>query len=350
MISFLRWTGRVLFTLGVLGLLACGFVVWRFTDWRTQRMAQLDAGSTIAETKAGKVEYTERGSGPAVLVCHGAPGGYDQALLIGESLADAGYRVIAPSRPGFLRTPLATGLFFQDQADALAALLDTLGVNDAAVIGFSSGAQVAMQFALRHPGKTRGLVLLSPVTRQYIAEQSKEERLLLPESVLIETTGDMGSWLVTELADRNPRRVLQGFLALDTTLDESGRAKLADAVLGNPKQLEFFRGLAATQAPSSPRETGTRNDLVMLCGLLPSPFEKITVPVVAVFGANDASAEWCDPKDISAWLPKARIVTVDDAGHSVWFGPNAGKMEAAVRDFLGGLKTGAPPPDEALPE
>jgi pimeloyl-ACP methyl ester carboxylesterase len=37
---------------------------------------------------------------------HGSPGGSDQGALMGAFLADAGYRVIAPSGAGYLDTPL----------------------------------------------------------------------------------------------------------------------------------------------------------------------------------------------------------------------------------------------------
>jgi pimeloyl-ACP methyl ester carboxylesterase len=59
-----------------------------------------------ADTQQGAVEYAIEGDGPPVLVVHGTPGGSDQALAMGRFLAEAGLRVIAPSRPGYLDTPL----------------------------------------------------------------------------------------------------------------------------------------------------------------------------------------------------------------------------------------------------
>jgi pimeloyl-ACP methyl ester carboxylesterase len=46
-----------------------------------------------------------------------------------------------------------------DQADAYALLLDALGIERAAVAGFSAGGPSVIQFALRHPDRTAGLVL-----------------------------------------------------------------------------------------------------------------------------------------------------------------------------------------------
>ena len=67
-------------------------------------------------------------------------------MLNGADYAVRGFRVIAPSRPGYLRTP-----FPRDgdascvrQADLLACVLDTLGVERVAVMGVSAGGVAAL--------------------------------------------------------------------------------------------------------------------------------------------------------------------------------------------------------------
>ena len=50
-----------------------------------------------------------------------------------------------------------------EQADALAALLDTLGIRRAGFIGTSTGGLVGIYFALRHPERCSALVLVSAV-------------------------------------------------------------------------------------------------------------------------------------------------------------------------------------------
>lgn len=334
MISFLRWFGRALFVLLVLVLLACTAVIVKFEDWKKAKLAELDAGSQVLKTAAGDIEFTERGSGPAVLICHGAPGGYDQAMLIGDALAKSGFRVIAPSRPGFLRTPLTTGLLFEDQADALATLLRTLKIDRASVIGFSTGAQVAARFALRHPDRTAALVLLSPVTMPYRRDPKSQPTPLLPEAALFKTTGDMGSWLFVEQAKRDPRWMLDAVFASDTDLSDEARTKVVDSVMADPAQLEFFRALVGTQAPLSPRESGTRNDLIMLRALDPVAYEKIAAPLLVVTGSADAGRPWADPSVITKKNPAAKHLVVKDAGHLVWFGPNAAAAQSAIQEFL----------------
>jgi pimeloyl-ACP methyl ester carboxylesterase len=92
------------------------------------------------------------------LSVHGAGGGFDQGLELADPLARAGFRVIAVSRFGYLRTPLPPDA----SAAAHACLLDALNIRRVAVLGTSAGGPSSMQFALRHPDRTAALVLLVP--------------------------------------------------------------------------------------------------------------------------------------------------------------------------------------------
>ncbi len=124
---------------------------------------RLAADSRIAETAAGAIEYADAGHGPPVLVIHGASGGYDQGLLIAAENFDMGFRIIAPSRFGYLRTPFPRDASPAAQADAHAALLDVLNLDRVIVLGFSAGGRSAIQLALRHPEKVSALILESVV-------------------------------------------------------------------------------------------------------------------------------------------------------------------------------------------
>jgi len=55
---------------------------------------------------------------------------------------------------------------FTTSADDVAALLAHLGIHEADVMGFSNGASVAMQVAIRHPALVRRLVFASSMTRR----------------------------------------------------------------------------------------------------------------------------------------------------------------------------------------
>jgi pimeloyl-ACP methyl ester carboxylesterase len=78
----------------------------------------------LADTACGPIGYAVAGEGPPVLVIHGAGGEFDQALDFAEMPLQSGFRVIAPSRFGYLRSPLAADASPEAQADAYACLLD----------------------------------------------------------------------------------------------------------------------------------------------------------------------------------------------------------------------------------
>lgn len=55
---------------------------------------------------------------------------------------------------------------FTDSADDVAGLLEHLNVAQADVMGFSNGASVAMQLAIRHPARVRKLVFAASMTKK----------------------------------------------------------------------------------------------------------------------------------------------------------------------------------------
>jgi hypothetical protein len=72
-------------------------------DRRANRQ-RLRGSSRLIETRRGPIEYVKAGSGPAVLVIHGAGAGFDQGMEFAEPIAKTGFRVVAMSRFGYLRT------------------------------------------------------------------------------------------------------------------------------------------------------------------------------------------------------------------------------------------------------
>src|SRR5262249_28057908 len=97
-----------------------------FVSWRQRALARVRSGSEIVETARGVVEFARAGTGPVILHFHGGASGYDQTLALSWDLHEAGFTLLTPSRPGYLRTPLATGAEPEQAADAVAALLDVL--------------------------------------------------------------------------------------------------------------------------------------------------------------------------------------------------------------------------------
>ena len=323
---------RLVFLLVAIALLAVGGGLAWFSSWKAERMIRLNAASSIAETSAGNVEFLQQGEGPAVLVFHGAPGGYDQAMLIGSSLAEQGYQVLAPSRPGYLRTPLSSGLTPEKQADAMAALLDSLGIDNVAVVGVSLGAPAAVEFCLRYPSRAWALVLISAVTKKCLPPPVAPP---LPQLLNEHLTGDIGSWFFVHTADADPSAALGWCFDRAQTGEAASRAKWIRSVLGDSGQLSWFRDLAGTLAPIGPRESGLKNDLLQLKALPDFPFEKLALPTLLVHGADDSFVPLAEIEAVKNRLPHAELLTTPGTGHLPELGPESASLPDKIREFLG---------------
>ncbi len=113
-----------------------------------------DRPTTTAHLDAGLVEYRWEQRGDAtVVVFHG--GHVRAGLAVGENVfAEAGYTILAPSRPGYGRTPLSTGTTVTGFADVTRTLCAHLGITKvAAVIGTSGGGPTTpdVTAAVRQP-------------------------------------------------------------------------------------------------------------------------------------------------------------------------------------------------------
>nr|WP_311530607.1 alpha/beta hydrolase [uncultured Ralstonia sp.] len=82
-----------------------------------------------------------------------------------QALTGAGYRVIAPDQIGFCKSskPHAYQYTFQQLADNTHALLASLGIEQAIMIGHSTGGMLATRYALMYPNAVSRLVMINPI-------------------------------------------------------------------------------------------------------------------------------------------------------------------------------------------
>jgi len=103
-------------------------------------------------------------NGRAVYLTHGMSyyGWYWEDTI--EALSNEGYRVIAEDRLGWGKSskPLIP-YSWHLHADNKAALMDHLGVEQAAVIGHSMGGQMISRFARLYPERTTHMVMVNPI-------------------------------------------------------------------------------------------------------------------------------------------------------------------------------------------
>jgi len=239
----------------------------------------------ISETAKGKVQFDlTEGDGPVVLSVHGGLGGADQARLIADWLAGEGYRILSPSRPGYLGSPLGSGRTMADQADLLAALLDTLEIRQVALLPYSSGGPVAYSLAARHPERVLALVAISSVSGPHLLPETGGA---VRDALFLSTPGQR---LIRFTMERFPRTFLNGTLAQIGYLLKGERKRYVDHVLNTPEALAFMKGMIGTMDPYTQRAQGTRNDLEQHGMMPPLPFDDITCPTMIVHGTHDADA------------------------------------------------------------
>jgi pimeloyl-ACP methyl ester carboxylesterase len=75
----------------------------------------------------------------------------------------AGWNILAPSLRGAAGSTDRRRVGMDEWSDDLARLLDAEGAARAVIGGHCLGANIALNFAARHPGRTAGLVLIEPM-------------------------------------------------------------------------------------------------------------------------------------------------------------------------------------------
>lgn len=104
-------------------------------------------------------------NGETVVLLHGKNFSGKYWERTAKDLNAAGYRVIMPDQIGFGKS--SKPQHFQYSFEALAhntrALLDSLGIERATIVGHSMGGMLASRFALMYPDFTKNLILVNPI-------------------------------------------------------------------------------------------------------------------------------------------------------------------------------------------
>jgi pimeloyl-ACP methyl ester carboxylesterase len=280
-----------------------------------------------AQTPLGPVEYDLTGAeGPVVLSVHAGLGGADQGRLFADWLGGSGFRILSPSRPGYLGTPLTSGGTAEEQADLLAALLDELAIDRVGVLGLSAGGPVAYTFAARHPERVWGLVGIGATSRQRPpASPASPVRTAFLNTV--------GQKLVRLTELLSPRTLLAGTLDETSTFTDEQKAARTAYVMDTPAVRAFFTAMLDTTFPYPDRSPGTANDAAIASA--PLPLERVVVPTLVVHATQDGDVPFADGTSAAARIPGAERYWMERDDHlGFWLSPAAGTAQAAVRDFL----------------
>ena len=249
--------------------------------------------------------YTDTAAGPTLVLLHAFP--LDREMWRPQLAALAGTaRVLAVDLPGFGKTPLPAEPWSVDSAaDAVAGLLDVLGLTGRVVVGgLSMGGYVAMAFARRLADRLAGLIL---------ADTRAE-----PDD---------------DAAKGNREKMI-------ATAKKDGAAAVVEAML--PKLLSDATRTGSPAVVENVRAIGTRQTAegvaAGLAALRDRPdagpgLDQLSVPVLVIVGEHDAVTPPTLASAMAGRVYGSEQVTIPNAGHlSNLENPEA--FNAAVARFL----------------
>jgi pimeloyl-ACP methyl ester carboxylesterase len=238
----------------------------------------------FVETGGLTIAYKRVGQGPPLIFVHGAAGDSRMWEPQLAGLADE-FTVVAWDEPGSGRSSdLPQGLGLSGFADALAALIETLGLGSAHVAGLSWGGTVALELYRRHPGLVATLIMIDT----YAGWKGS----LPPDEVRARVAG-AAKMLAAPPKDFDP--TLPGLFA------------------GDPPA-EYVPLLAAVAADVRPASLGTELAIMAeadLSDLLPH----IAVPTLLIWGSVDARSPLEVARQFDEAIADTQLVVIEGAGH-----------------------------------
>ncbi len=324
---------------------AVGLVVASFSVWRTRELGRLRSGGVVGDTARGPVEYALEGNGPVVVVLHGGIGGWDQGLAITQDMGLEGrFTILAPSRAGYLRTPLSTCRTPEQTADAIVALLDDLGINKVAVIGISGGGPTALALALQLKDRAQALVMMAAITcrHEQPARTTNDRIVRLMFSDSANLIVDFVLWaFMVQLLRIMPRYMVKRMFQTTETFDKKGIELRVEGVMRHREQWTWMAKLFKNSLPLSVRKVGLDNDLKQFAVLPVYPVENITCPTLVVHGRHDGNVPFSHAAFVADNVPNAELFVAETCGHLIWMSDDAEPAREKVTSFLRTTLSGA---------
>ncbi len=244
--------------------------------------------------------YIEQGQGNPVILVHGSVSDYRSWRRQMEPFA-ARHRVVAYSRRDHWPNAVAAGdvpyRLAQHVAD-LAALIETLDLAPAQIVGSSYGAMTSLTLAVRRPELVRSLVLGEPPLLFWLPRLPGGSELL--ESFLTNGFG--------------PARE-----ALARGEGEAGVRLFINGVLGPgmfDRLPEPSREMMASNAPAMRLETATPLD-ECLSDVTPEDVEQVATPTLLLVGEISPSMFPLITDELARRLPNAERATIPGASHGM---------------------------------
>jgi pimeloyl-ACP methyl ester carboxylesterase len=247
------------------------------------------------------------GEGPPVVLLHGLSATRRNVVQGSRALVKRGYSLISYDARGHGRSSPAPRYEYTDLVEDLAAVLDHLDLEIAALVGSSMGAATAMAFTLEHPERVPALVQITPAYTGYARTGNAD--------------GEVWEKLAGAL-DEGIDRFVE--VAQPTGLPERWREVAREASRQRMERHDDLRAVAQALRELPPS--------IAWKGL--EPLAELDVPVLVV-GSRDDS-DWLHPLGVAEEycrkLPRGELV-VEDTGESpiAWQGA---RLSNLIADFL----------------
>jgi pimeloyl-ACP methyl ester carboxylesterase len=230
----------------------------------------------------------EQGEGLPVVFLHAGVCDKRMWLEQMQAAADAGWHAVAYDRRGYGETTSPDEAF--SHLDDLEALLDALDIHAAVLVGCSMGGGLAVDFALAHPGRVIGLVLVgSSITGAPWTATAEERAIEMAEE---------DAW---ERGDLDLLNKVQAHEWLDGPRSQSGRVGGATRALFLDMNDKALSKPALTQEEGRPDAWGR--------------VDEINAPTLLVVGDEDFTALVDRHETLSETMPNAFAVVLEGAAH-----------------------------------
>jgi pimeloyl-ACP methyl ester carboxylesterase len=252
----------------------------------------LDIGGTTVHAHV-------EGSGPTVILIHGASGNSrDFSFDLSRRLADR-YRVVAFDRPGLGHTDRlhTAGESPQEQARLLDAAAKELGISRAVIVGHSYGGAVALAWALERPERVAAIVSLAGAANEW--------------------EGGLGPWYAIASSQIGGATVVP----LIAALAPRGRAESAIGTIFAPQPVPEgyadYIGVDLTLRPDTIRANARQvNGLKPHIVAMSRRYGEIDVPLEIVHGDQDTIVPLAiHSKPLARQIRGANLTVLEGVGH-----------------------------------
>ena len=247
---------------------------------------------------------------------------------MGRFLVDAGFELIAPSRPGYAGTPLGWRESFDAQGELLGALLDALGRDSASFLTYSGGGPSGYRLAATQPERVSRLVAFAAVSGNYKSpNEGLEDRLVL------ETRP--GNWLLRKLIAAAPKMTITATLRAEGDLSgKELKAQVAE-VMADSEQRDVVLAMARVSGDYEHRKDGIVNDRARFTEIQSLGLEAIRAPTLVVVGDVDVDVPPAHSDFAAETIPGAEKLTIERGTHlSLFAHPDAREAQQRVVSFL----------------